>query len=130
MPRRSRRCRGGVPAIVVNAAVRKHLEVLRVALGRCIGVRLVERVRHAHALDGLLRDPVDRLGRAKASRFQNRRHDIDHMVELRADTAGIIDVTWPEIAMPCRVPPKCEATCFTHLKGVSNAHDHGTAMCG
>src|SRR5262245_5340248 len=35
-----------------------------------------------------------------------------------------------EIAMPCRVPPKCEATCLTHLKGVSNAHAHGTAMCG
>jgi hypothetical protein len=35
-----------------------------------------------------------------------------------------------EITMPCRVPPKCDATCFTHLKGVSKAHAHGTAMCG
>src|SRR3954453_14218338 len=35
-----------------------------------------------------------------------------------------------EIARPCRVPPKCEATCFVYLNGVSNAHDHPTAMCG
>jgi formylglycine-generating enzyme len=31
------------------------------------------------------------------------------------------------IAMPCRVPPKCDATCFVHLNGVSNAHDQATA---
>src|ERR1700730_719312 len=35
-----------------------------------------------------------------------------------------------EIARPCRVPPKCDATCLVHLNGVSNAHDHATAMCG
>jgi len=35
-----------------------------------------------------------------------------------------------EIAMPCRVPPKCDATCFDHLNGVSNAHAQPTAMWG
>src|SRR5262249_51916788 len=35
-----------------------------------------------------------------------------------------------EITMPCRVPPKCDATCFVHLNGVSKAHDHSTPMCG
>ena len=35
-----------------------------------------------------------------------------------------------EIAMPWRVPPKCEAICLVHLNGVSKAHDHATAMCG
>ena len=41
-------------------------------------------------------------------------------------------VIWPgqEMAKPCRVPPKCDATCFVHLKGVSNAQDQPTAMCG
>ena len=31
---------------------------------------------------------------------------------------------WPghDMAMPCAVPPKCDATCFTHLNGVSIAH--------
>ena len=34
------------------------------------------------------------------------------------------------MTMPCRVPPKCEATCLVHLNGVSKAHDQATAMCG
>jgi len=33
-----------------------------------------------------------------------------------------------EIAMPCLMPPKCEAICLVHENGVSKAHDHGTAM--
>jgi hypothetical protein len=35
-----------------------------------------------------------------------------------------------EITIPCRVPPKYDATCFVHLKGASKAHDHATDMCG
>ena len=35
-----------------------------------------------------------------------------------------------EIAMPWRVPPKCDAICLVQENGVSNAHVHGTAMCG
>src|SRR6266850_1261307 len=34
------------------------------------------------------------------------------------------------MAIPCRVPPKCDATCLVHLNGVSKAHDHATDMCG
>ena len=39
---------------------------------------------------------------------------------------------WPgqDMTMPWRVPPKKEATCLVHLKGVSNAHDHATDICG
>src|SRR5271165_189187 len=39
---------------------------------------------------------------------------------------------WPghEMARPWRVLPKWEAICLVHLNGVSNAHDHATAMCG
>ncbi len=32
------------------------------------------------------------------------------------------------IAMPLRVPPKCDATCLVHLNGVSNAQVQPTAM--
>src|SRR3954447_3071083 len=49
--------RDGGPALVVDAAVAEHLEVLRlvtVGLGRP-----VERIRHAHALDRPLLDAVD-----------------------------------------------------------------------
>jgi len=79
---------------------------------------------------GFLPDAVDRVRRRDTRRFQDRRHDVDHVVELGADAAR--SLMWPghEIAIPCRVPPKCEAICFTHLNGVSNAHAHGTAMCG
>ena len=35
-----------------------------------------------------------------------------------------------EIAMPWRVPPKCEAICLVHLNGVSNAQVQATDMCG
>ena len=35
-----------------------------------------------------------------------------------------------DIAMPCRVPPKCEAICLVHLNGVSKAQDQATDMCG
>ena len=34
------------------------------------------------------------------------------------------------MTMPCRVPPKWEATCLVHLNGVSKAHDQATAICG
>src|SRR5882724_1744217 len=34
------------------------------------------------------------------------------------------------MAIPWRVPPKCDATCLVHLNGVSKAHDHATDMCG
>ena len=74
--------------------------------------------------------PLTDLGRLDAGGFEDRRHDINDMVELRADAPT--SLMWPghEIAMPCRVPPKCDATCLVHLNGVSNAHAHATAMCG
>ena len=36
---------------------------------------------------------------------------------------------WPghDMATPWAVPPKCDATCFIHLNGVSNAHAQGAA---
>ena len=33
-----------------------------------------------------------------------------------------------EIAMPCLMPPRWDATCLVHENGVSKAHAHGTAM--
>ena len=32
--------------------------------------------------------------------------------------------------MPCRVPPKNDATSLVHLNGVSKAQDQATDMCG
>ena len=74
--------------------------------------------------------PLTSVGRLDAGRLQDGRHDVDHMVELGADAALVLDRSGQEIAMPCRVPPKCEATCLVHLKGVSKAQAQPTAMCG
>ena len=52
-----RRGGAGHPAVVIDGAVAKNLEILRVARGGRLGV--VEGVGHAHALDGFLRHPVD-----------------------------------------------------------------------
>ena len=115
---------------MVDRAVAEHLEILRVARGRGVGVGLVEGVSHAHAFDRFLGDAVDHHRRLDARGFEDGRHDVDHVMELRADAAGVLDVVGPGDAMPCRVPPKCDATCLVHLKGVSNAQDHATDICG
>ena len=43
-----------------------------------------------------------------------------------------VSSTWPgqDMTRPCAVPPKCEATCFTHWNGVSIAQAQPAAKCG
>ena len=95
LPRERRRRRARQPAVVVDGAVAEHLEVLRGVPGRGVGVRLVPRVRHAHAVHGALLDAVDRLRRRDAGRFEDGRHDVDEVVELAADAARVVDVAGP-----------------------------------
>jgi hypothetical protein len=67
------------------------------------------------------------------------------LIPVSSRIVGTMSITWwnwwrmppaslmragHEMARPCRVPPKCDATCLVHLNGVSNAHAHATAMCG
>src|SRR5215510_11389303 len=63
--------------------------------GRRVGVRFVEGVDYTDSFDWFLFYAVDVLWRTDTHRFQNRRHDVNHMVKLRADPAGITDVTGP-----------------------------------
>ena len=85
----------GEPTVVVDGAVAYHLEILRAARGWGVSVRFVEGVRHAHAFNRLLSHAIDHDGRLNAGRFKDRRHDVDYVVELRADAARIVDVTGP-----------------------------------
>ena len=63
----------------------EHLEVLRlVALGR-LGV--VEGVHHADALERRLLDAVDERRLGQPGRLEDRRRDVDDVVELVADLA-------------------------------------------
>jgi hypothetical protein len=64
---------------------------------------------------------------------------------VTSSRVGTMSITWPnwvrmppasvmcpghEIAMPWRVPPKKDGTCFVHLNGVSKAQVQPTAMWG
>jgi len=57
--------------------------------------RVVERVDHAHALDRLLRHAVEDRGRLHAHGFENRRRDVDDVMELGADAAPVLDPRRP-----------------------------------
>ena len=77
------------PAVVIDGAVAEHLEILRRAPGGRVGVGLVPRVNHADAVHRALLDAVDGVGRRNAGRFEDRRHDVDDVVELGADAAHV-----------------------------------------
>ena len=89
---------------MIDGAVAEHLEVLRGALGRGVGVRLVPGVGHAHAVHRALRDAVDRLRRRDAGRFEDGRNDVDDMVKLAADAAHVVDVAGPRHGHALRRP--------------------------
>ena len=70
----------GRPAIVIDAPVAEHLEVLgRVALGGVLGVK---RVGHAHAVHWPLAHTINRLRLGNAGSLEDRRGDVDHVMEL------------------------------------------------
>src|SRR3954465_10150050 len=87
--------RVGIPAVVIDSAIGDHLEVLGLARRRRVRTRLVEGVGHADAFDRLLLDSVNRLRSRDAGRLENRRHDIDDVVELAADAASVLDTVRP-----------------------------------
>src|SRR5205807_7594483 len=95
VPRRSERCGGGDPTLVVDRAVPGHLEILRAACRRRILIRLIKCVGHAHAFNRPLRNTFDRVRSFQARGFEDRRGDIDDMMELRANGTYVLDMTGP-----------------------------------
>ena len=59
------------------------------------GVRIIECVSHADAFERLLPRAVEHVGGLNARRFQNRRHDVDDVVELRANLPLRLDPFGP-----------------------------------
>src|SRR5579863_1462807 len=88
------RC-GGNPTVVIDRAVADHLEILRAPLRRRICVCLIKSVSHAYAFDWFLLDPVDRIRRWDAGDFKDGRDDVDHVMELGANRAHILDMAGP-----------------------------------
>ena len=80
---------------MINPAVADHLEVLRLVPRGHIGVRLIEGICQAHAIDGFLLDPIDVLRRLDARRVENGGNDVDDVRELIANSAGVLDAGRP-----------------------------------
>ena len=111
----------GRPALKVDAAVAHHLEVLHLVGFRCRGAP--QRVQHAHALQWRLRDPVHQCRCGDSGSLQNRGRHVDHMLELVARLALVVQAIWPvhDRAIAGAAPVR------RHLFGplVGRAPDHG-----
>jgi hypothetical protein len=83
----------GGPTLVVDAAIAEHLEVLRLVAVRCLGI--VEGVEHAHSFDGVLLHAVDEERLGQPRRLEQRRRDVDHMMELPPHLALASDALGP-----------------------------------
>ena len=94
-PRRHRGNGAGHPAVVVDRAIAENLEILGRARRRRVGAGLVPGVDHAHAVIGTLGDAVDHRRLRDADRIEDRRDDVDDVVELVADAAGVLDALRP-----------------------------------
>ena len=113
---------------MVDRPVGHHLEVLR--RPRALGLRVVEGVEHRHAFDRLLRDAVDDLRLGDLARFQDRRHDVDDVVELVADLALRLDPLGPVDDQRVAGAAEVQATCLVHWNGASIAQAQPTGTCG
>ena len=112
------------PALVVDAAIAEHLEVLSLVPFGSGGS--VEGIQHADAFDGLLLHAVDgdRLG--ETSGFENCRCDVDHMVKLRAELSLAFDSLRPvdDGAITRATPMGCDllGPLIRRIHGVRPAH--------
>src|SRR5438105_15709859 len=71
------------PAIVIDAAITKHLEILS---GMCfLRFGIIKGINHRGPIKGSLCRPVDALGEWQTRGFQYSRRNIDHVSELRAN---------------------------------------------
>src|SRR5882724_7992689 len=83
----------GDPAIVIDAAITKHLEILSGV--RLLGLRIVEGINHRGPIKRPLRCPVHALGERQAGGFQYSRGNIRDMSELGADFSPGFNPCWP-----------------------------------
>src|SRR5437867_8284758 len=83
----------GDPAIVIDAAITKHFEIL--SRVRLPGLRIVEGINHRGPIKRQLRCPVHALGERQAGSLQYSRGNIRDMSELGADFSFGFNSRWP-----------------------------------
>src|SRR5947207_9755506 len=83
----------GDPAIVIDAAITKHLEILGAV--RLLSLRIVEGINHRGPIKRPLRCPVHALGERQAGSLQYSRGNIVDMSELGADFSLGFNPRWP-----------------------------------
>ena len=84
---------GGHEAVVVDAPVAHHLEVLGATFAGRVGI--AERIAHRGALDRHLPDSVYPGRRLDAGRLQDGRRQVDDVVELGTQPSGVGDPAGP-----------------------------------
>ena len=80
---------------MVERAVAEDLEVLGLARRRRVGVGLVPGIDHADPVPRALADAVHHRRLRDADRIEDRRYDVDDVMELVADAAGVLDALGP-----------------------------------
>ena len=83
----------GEPAVVIDAPVAEHLEVLDLVTAWGLGV--VPGIGHTHALDGTLGGAVDDSRLRHSNSLEDGRHDVDNVVPLIAHLALGLDPLGP-----------------------------------
>src|SRR5579862_1592890 len=95
VPRRLQRSRAGDPTILIERSVTHHFEILRAMRRGQVGTRLIKRIGQADTFNGLLADSVDHGGFRDAGDLEDRRHDVDHVMELVAYSTRVFDMARP-----------------------------------
>ena len=80
---------------MIDGTIANHLEILRIAFGRCVGIGRVKGIEHADAFNRLLLDALDLVGRLDTGGFEYGWNDVNDVVELSANSADILDVAGP-----------------------------------
>ena len=83
------------PALVVKRPLAEHLEILGFMARRRLGIFGVKGVGKAGALDRFLGDAIHHVGRLQAGSLKDGRHHVDHVHELLAQAALVLDARRP-----------------------------------
>ena len=113
------------PALVIDAAVAEHLEVLRLVPPAALAS--ANEYAHAQAFVAATAAHRARTSARGARGVEDRRRDVDDVMELVRISPFAAKPAGQCTIVPLRVPPQWEATCFVHWYGVYIACAQPTA---